>query len=131
MEDRPVTQARGLNRRVPIWIVVAAVVALIGASAGGVYLAGQPKNGVHVEQLEADIHEQLPIGSSREAVLEWFTAHGITDLSDLLDTGGGKAGYKASVPNDSWTDKATIEIMCRIDRKGQLKDVTIFRSVEH
>ena len=102
MEDQPPTQARGLKRHVPTWVVLLTVAAVIGAAAGGLYLASQPKNGIRVEQLKAEIDEQLPLGSSREEVLAWFAAHGIAEPSDLLDTGGGKAGYKGSLPNDSW-----------------------------
>jgi hypothetical protein len=111
-----------------MWVVLLTVAAVIAAAAGGLYLASQPKNGIRVEQLEAEIHEQLPPGSSREEVLAWYDAHGITELSDLTDTGGGKAGYQGSLPNDSWLDKAEILILCRLNRQGKLADVTIFRT---
>jgi hypothetical protein len=130
MEDQLPTPTRRAKRHIPIWVVLLTVAAVIGAAATGLYVASQPKNGIRVEQLEADLHEHLPLGSSREEVLAWYSAHGITELSDLTDTGGGKAGYRASVPNDSWLDRANIEIMCRIDRQGKLTDVTIFRSRE-
>jgi hypothetical protein len=130
MNDQPPSQTHDHKRHVPAWVVLLIVATMIGAAAGGLFLASQPKNGVRLEQLEADIHEQLPLGSSREEVLAWFTAHGITELFDLFDTGGSKAGYRAIVPNDTWLDKGTIEIMCRLDRQGKLTDVTIFRSRE-
>ena len=43
---------------------------------------------------------------------------------------GGNTGYKGSVPNDSWLDKGTIQIWCRLDGQGKLTDVAVFRSRE-
>src|SRR5205814_2494718 len=91
-----------------------------GGAAGGLYWAGQPKNGIRVERLEAEVHEQLPPGSSREDVLAWFAAHEITQVEGLRDMSGGNTGYKGSVPNDSWLDKGTIQIWCRLDGQGKL-----------
>src|SRR5262249_4687553 len=39
------------------------------------HAANEPSNGVRVEDLERDIKQHLPKGSTREAVAKWFATH--------------------------------------------------------
>src|SRR4051794_8293482 len=116
----PTHSRRPRKRGLPAWVIVLVFVFLLAGGAGGYYVAGQPKNGVRLEPLEADAAAKLPPGTDKEKVPEWFAAHGITDFGDLKDTGGGKIGYRAVVPNDSYLEKSAIDISFWYDKDGKV-----------
>lgn len=114
----------------PWWVVALVFVVLAGGSAGAYYAAIQPKNGVHLRALEADAAAKLPAGSTKEQVIDWFKANNITEYSDLTNTGGGKVGLRALVPNDSYVDQAELDISFWYDKEGKVTKSQFLRTVE-
>lgn len=104
----------------PLWVVALVFLALAGGGYAAYRYASQPKNGLHLKQLEADASAKLPPGTDKEKVYEWFKSHNITDVGDLSDTGGGKVGIRALVPNDSHIDKAELDISFWYDKEGKV-----------
>ena len=120
----PTTRRKG---ELPLWASVAAIVVFLAVAGSLYYLAGLPKSGVRVEHLRDDAQRKLPAGSSRDDVLAWFAAHGITEVGDLTDPGGKKLGHHALLPNDSWLDQAEIDIRVMFDGDGKVNDLKIAR----
>ena len=125
MSPKPSRRKSGL----PMWVVVLVLVLLLAGGAGGYYAANQPKNGVRLERLEADAREKLPAGTDKEKVPAWFAAHGITDFGDLTNTGGGKIGYRALVPNDTYMERAELDISFKYDKDGKVTESRFERVV--
>jgi hypothetical protein len=125
--NRPHRKKGGL----PMWVVALVLLALSGAGAGGYWYANQPKNGVHVKQLEADAAAKLPPGTDKEQVFEWFKSHGVTDIGDLTDVGGGKVGIRGLMPNDTYLGKAEIDISFWYDKNGKITKSHFQRVAAH
>ena len=55
------------------WLIIPAFAAVaVGICLGLWRAATTPKSGIRVEQFEAELRQQLPAGSTREQVRDWF-----------------------------------------------------------
>lgn len=119
---------RRRRRELPWWVSASALAAFFAALGGLWHLGSLPKNGIHVEQVEADARTGLPPGSSRDDIVAWLVARGVTEYGDVMDPGGKKVGVRALIPNDSYLERAEIEIRCPLNGEGKLKEVSVTRS---
>jgi hypothetical protein len=122
---------RSIDKALALGIIgtVVGLIGLLACCAGLLHVAGTPKNGIRVEQLEREIHRQLPLGSTRGEVEEWFASRDI-EPSEILaypSEGSRPVGLSAEVPNGSWLEDATIRIEFYFDRSCRLKDRIIYR----
>ena len=128
MDQVPTRTPHGRKGALPWWVTVPVLVVVVAGFGGLVYYAYLPKSGVYVEQVEADARENLKIGvSTREDAMAWFTAHGITDVYDTLDTGGKKNGYSVQIPNDNWMKNTQIQVTYRFNDEGKLREIMVYQ----
>jgi hypothetical protein len=106
-----------------------ALVATLVACGGLGFGAVQPRNGIRVEPLEADLRACVPSGSPKETAETWFDMHGIRYGPITQGASGKHVGYSAIVPNDSWLESAEIRIAVDFDDDGRVTDVNIYRFV--
>jgi hypothetical protein len=129
LEQTTARKSRRKKGSLPAWASFLILTGVLAAFAGLIYYAYQPKNGVQLEPLEADLRENLRIGESTRADANaWFSAHGVSEVHEIADTGGNKNGYLVQIPNDSWMKQTQIEIMVRFDRGGKLKEITMYEA---
>lgn len=111
------------------WLVLPAFAAVaLGICTGLWHLAYVPRSGIRVEQLEADLRQQLPLGSPREKVEACFTSRGIK-ASIMMAADGRELGLAASIPNNSFAEAADIRIIVYFDEHGRLERMDILRFV--
>jgi hypothetical protein len=97
---------------------------------GGLALFGdRPKNGIRVEQLEADLTQQLPDGSTWEQAEVWLASYGVRPIAYYTE-GGRKTGLEAVIPNDSLLFGARIIIELHFTPEGRLQKRLIEREVD-
>lgn len=129
LEPTPAPKARRKQRALPWWVTIPTILVVLAGFAGLLYFASLPKNGVHAEQLDADVREGLQVGTStREDAMAWFAARGITEVSDTSDAGGRKNGYLAKIPNDSWMKQKQVEIQIGYDGKGKVMRLSVYET---
>jgi hypothetical protein len=116
------------RRQSRLRLFIAAVVGILGCCGVLSYLATRPTNGIRVQQLEAEIKERLPLGSSREQVEGWFASHRITP-QDVCDLDGRKIGLGVVIPNSTWLETAEIQVWFYFDQAGRLEKAIIDRFV--
>ena len=110
-------------------ILLAAVVAGVFAGCGGLtYFSVNPKNGIRVGRLEADLHERLPEGSSWAEAEAWFASHGVKP-GGIVDSGGRRIGLMTIIPNDTLVESAEVQIFLYFDDTGKLRERIIRRVV--
>jgi hypothetical protein len=100
-------------------------VALAAWSAWLALLLTRPE-GPRVEQLEAELNESLPDGSTKEQALAWFASHGIRVFELRW---GGRDFLEAHVPNSTLIEPAEICIYLKLDWEGRVVERCIFRFV--
>lgn len=101
----------------------------LAACSGLLYLGHQPTNGIHVDELEADLRRNVPVGSTRAQAEAWFMSHGWRP-SLAGQTGTERiVGIGTSVPNSSWLETAEIRIDISFDEAGVITAVSIYRFV--
>lgn len=105
---------------------LAATTLLIGCCAGLAHFAIRPTNGARVENLEREIKELLPVGSSREQVISWLAFHQFESW-DIEERSGRKCGTGTTIPNSSWVQSALIDIEFYFDDRGGLEKIYIER----
>lgn len=93
-------------------------------------LAHRPNNGIWANELEADLNQRLPDGSTWEEAEAWFAAHGLRPI-EIIDVDSSPIGMGVRIPNDSWLDSAEIRIELYFNEKKQLKKRVIYRFVYH
>ena len=113
------------RRGLPTWVTLLVLALVLLGAAGLVYAAYRPERGIWVNELKADAQRSLPMGSSREQALEWFTSRGIEDVKEARDLDG--TGYKAIIPNSSWVEGGEIIVTCMFDGKDQLSRLSVVR----
>jgi hypothetical protein len=64
-------------------------------------IAFRPHNGIRVGSLLDEARSALPVGSSREQVVAWFDARGLT-YQTVYGKGGEFARYLVRKQNGSW-----------------------------
>ncbi|MDY3561866.1 hypothetical protein R5W23_003294 [Gemmata sp. JC673] len=99
--------------------------------AGGTWLVfcgDEPKNGIRVEQLEADLNERLPDGSTWAQAEAWFASHGI-EATVGTDPEGRKISLHAQIRNDSFLESAEIRIDLDFSSDGRIRERSIYRFV--
>jgi hypothetical protein len=95
------------------------IIATIVVGMIGLFIFGDwPLNGIHVEELKADLNAQLPDGSTREQAEAWFASHNFK-FEDISDKNGW-VGLSAHVPNDSFLVSAWIDIDLYFSKDGRL-----------
>ena len=114
----------------PGWIIVLVFTVFFGTLAGLWYLASQPENGVRLEQLEEEVRNDLPPGSSRDQIRAWLDSRGFNGHGDMVDTGNKRIGYRVTISNDTWMEHAQIVIVFRFER-GAIALIDIFRQLRH
>lgn len=128
MDEAPVVKPRRRKRELPWWVTVSVLLAVLAGFGGLIYYAYLPKNGIHVEQVDADARQKLTIGTStREDAKAWFASQGISDVSESFDPGGRPNGYLAKIPNDNWMKHTQIEVRTVFDGNGKLKDLGVYQ----
>ncbi len=105
---------------------------IIGCCLGVWFAAIRPMNGIWVGDLEADIREHLPVGSTREAVATWFASRGI-ETWEMGDEECRKVGLGGTIPNSTWLEHVLhlgglIDIEIYFDRDGRVKGSSVNRS---
>jgi hypothetical protein len=91
------------------------------------YRAGQAR----AEDLERDLGQNLPVGSTREQARAWFASRGIDYIEDGANTGAGeKTTYSADLPDRRvsdliWDGKIWIEV--RFDERDRVHATRVFR----
>jgi hypothetical protein len=122
---------RSTDKMLAVGIVgtVVGLLALLACCAGLDHLAGAPKNGIRIEQLEREIQAELPLGSTRGEAEAWFASQGIEPNEIVSMEDHRPIGLSASIPNDSWLEKATIRIELYFDANNRLKDRIVYRDV--
>jgi len=103
------------------WQAILVLLIVFGGLGCGLHFANQPKDGATVESVEADALASLPVGSNEDAAVAWFIARGYSEYGETTDTKGKKTGYRALVPNDSWLEKAEIEIVLKYESRKLAK----------
>jgi hypothetical protein len=109
-------------------LLIAAVAGLFALCGGLAYVAVTPKNGIRVEQLEAELRERLPEGSSWQHAEEWFASHGIKP-GYILDASGRSVGLTTTIPNNTLLESAEIQIFLYFDDRGRLRERVVRRLV--
>jgi len=110
-------------------LLVAGIICVIGGCIGVGYLAIRPEGGVTVKQLEAEVKEKLPIGSSRKQVYAWFASHGLYPADIVEISSGRSVGLGTSMPNNTFLEMAEIRISVYFDSADRLERVHIYRFV--
>jgi hypothetical protein len=103
-------------------------IGLFCCCGGLAFFGDRPINGIRVEELEADLNERLPDGSTHEQAEQWFSSHGFEPW-DIVEIGGRRIGLGATIPNDSWANHAEIEIELYFTAEGRLHTRVIYRFV--
>jgi hypothetical protein len=104
-------------------------VAILACLAGILFVGDQPKNGIRVEQLEADLNQQLPLGSSWEEAEAWFAARGLKASGIYRGAECRRVGLIAAVPNDTFLEKAHIVISLSFCPEGRLEKYEVARII--
>ncbi|HYT91167.1 MAG TPA: hypothetical protein VEL76_20810 [Gemmataceae bacterium] len=114
-------------------LVLAGLVGLVllAACARLGYLAVVPRNGFGASRLWAELREQLPPGSPREAVERWCAARGFWS-GDIHSQDGRKVGYCTRLFDSSWVERlldvpAYLDIEVHFDRNDRLEATSIQR----
>lgn len=111
----------------PLWVTVLVFTLLAGAGVGVWYFGTRPANGIRLENVQADISQTLPVGSTRDEVKAWLAAREFTDTKEITDGGGKVDGIQVTIPNDTWFDQADIVLHIRFDRDWKLRSVIASR----
>ncbi len=123
------TAPKKRRKGLPIWATLLTLMVVMAAFAGLIYIAYQPKNGIELKKMEADLRQSLTLGTStRDDAKAWFAAHGANEVREIADTGGNKNGYMVQIPNDSWMKQTQIEIMVRFDGEGKMNQISIYEA---
>jgi hypothetical protein len=93
-----------------------------------IYFWERPLNGIRVEQLEADLEERLPVGSSWELAEEWFASHEFKTYG-IVDSVGRRDGLMAIIPNNTILRPGEIHIELYFDANRKLRKRVIYRYV--
>lgn len=126
MSDTPAPK-KSRRGSLPSWVVVLVLVLVIGTGACGYYVASQPKDGVRVEAVRAELVAKLPPGTPKDEIVKVFEAKGYKDYGKVTDTGGKTIGYRTLVPNDTYLEKAELDIACKFDEDGKVTTVEVQR----
>src|SRR6478735_4230546 len=86
--------------------VILVVVVICAGGGGLLHVHDQPKNGIRVENMEADLKAKLPLGSSWEASEAWFASQGIKPSVLLRGPESQRSELLATVPNDTFLESA-------------------------
>jgi len=93
---------RLLRARVPPAVLWTLAGLLIVGCVGSFELAYRPYNGIRVGSLQSEARSALPAGSSREQVVAWLDARGLT-YRPVYDKGGETLlWYLVRMQNGSW-----------------------------
>jgi hypothetical protein len=114
--------------RLGVYVIAAVVVGLVACCGGLALFGDRPTNGIRVEQLEADLNERLPDGSTWEEAEAWFASHGFKTRA-IGEKGGRKIGLGTRIPNDSLLESAEIRVELYFSPEGRLKKRVIYRFV--
>jgi hypothetical protein len=79
------------------------------------------------ERLQQEIMTELPLGTDRAAVEQWFKQRRLS-FSDLMDHGRA-VGLYASIPQRSFWGPASIEIEMYFDGRGRLEKRIVDREL--
>ena len=104
----------------PPWVVILTLLLLVGGAYGSWHVLNQPKDGVRLDAVKAELREKLPAGAPKENITKWFDAKGYTTYGESKDLSGQANGYRALVQNDTYLEKAEIEISCVFDADGKV-----------
>jgi hypothetical protein len=108
-------------------LLILAVVSLPFLCCGGFeFLVRFPTNGTLVERLEADLNERVPLGSTWEQAEAWFASYNMQP-GGIYDEANRKIGIVALISNDSFLQRAQIEIYLHFDPEGRLRERSIRR----
>jgi hypothetical protein len=110
--------------------VILVVVVLFAGGGGLLHVHDQPKNGIRVEKLEADLKGRLPLGSSWEEAEAWFTSHGIKPNVLMRGHESRVSELLATVPNDTFLESAQIIISLTFSPDGRLERCAVWRYVQ-
>jgi len=94
-----------------------------------VNLAVTPKNGILVERLEADLKNQLPLGSSWQQAHDWLASYGF-QVDCICDSNGNVVGLDTVIPNSSLLEVADIYIELCFSTAGALREHLIYRCID-
>jgi hypothetical protein len=115
-----------------LWLirVLLAVAVVDGVACWGIaaYHTFVPWNGIEVEQVRANLDEDLPDGSSWEQAHEWFATHGIKP-DYIVESDGRRIGLMKIIPNSSLLENAHICIELYFDDNGKLQKRMVRRHV--
>ncbi|MGL6075245.1 MAG: hypothetical protein ACRC8S_13890 [Fimbriiglobus sp.] len=120
------THRRG--KRLWLYMVVASISAMFSCCAGLAIFGFEPLNGIQIEQLQADLYEKLPEGSTSEQAQAWFASHNIRPW-DTTSSFGYKCGLGATIPNNSLLEFAEIHIEVSFGPDGRVYKRHISRFV--
>lgn len=115
------------SKQIGLLLAVAGVIGLFSCCGWVALFGDRPKNGIRVEQLEADLNERLPDGSTWEQAEAWFASHGLRP--GVIGWGNQKDGLAATIPNDSLLESAEIRIELYFSPEGRLQKRVIYRFV--
>jgi hypothetical protein len=129
--ERSALETRQVDKR-PIkrttWLFVTMVIALFMCCGGVAFFWQRPLNGIRVDQLEADLNQSLPDGSTWEQAEAWFASHGFKTKT-IGEKDGPITGLGASIPNDDLLDSATIHIQLHFNAEKRLEKRVIYRFI--
>jgi hypothetical protein len=109
------------------WLVILAFpVVGLGCCTGLWQIGHQPRNGIRVEALEAEMRQQLPPGSTWEQARERFASRGL-NVSEM-EKDGRATGLAVMIPNNSFLDSAEIRVYLYFDGQ-RLQRITVERFV--
>lgn len=124
------TEAKGgQKRRFRTRLIAAVSVGLFGCCGGLLAFGDRPHNGIRVENLEKDLNERLPDGSTWDEAEAWFAAHGIKPHSISRVSDGNKVGLGATVPNNSFVNSAEIRIALFFNAQSRLEKRIVYRFI--
>lgn len=119
----------GRGRRIGRLLSIAAVIGLFSCCCGLALFGDRPKNGMRVEQLETDLNEQLPDGSTWHQAETWFASHNTQPSVIINSADKRKVGLGAIIPNDSLLESAEIRIQVYFSPEGRLIKRSIYRFI--
>ena len=115
--------------RTALFLFTSAAITIIGCCGGLVAFWDWPSNGIRVEQLEAELNDQLPDGSTWEQAEAWFASRGIKTYEIGEGAPWRASGFSATIPNGNLLISADIEIELYFTPDRRLRHRVIERTI--